>query len=104
MEQDTRLIPATTCCTHYHIEYSFLQSLQEAGLIEIYTVEAESFLPESQLSSLEQYTRLYHDLEINTAGIEAIAHLLRRMQALQDELSFLRQRLSLYEAGQHLDH
>lgn len=102
MEQETRLIPASTCCTHYHIEYTFLQSLQEAGLIEMHIIDAQSFLPESQLSSLEQYTRLYNDLEINTAGIEAIAHLLRRMEALQEELSALRQRLSLYEAGQHL--
>lgn len=100
MEQETHLIPATACCIHYNIEYTFLQSLQEAGLIEIHTVEAQSFLPESQLASLEQYTRLYNDLEINTAGIEAIAHLLRRMEALQDELSSLRQRLSLYETGE----
>lgn len=100
MEQETRLIPAGTCCTHYNIEYTFLQSLQEAGLIEIHTIEAQSFLPESQLGELEQYTRLYRELEINVAGIDAIAHLLRRMQALQEELSSLRQRLSLYEAGE----
>lgn len=99
MEQETRLIPASTCCTLYNIEYTFLQSLQEAGLIEIHTIEAQGFLPESQLGNLEQYTRLYHDLEINTAGIEAIVHLLRRMEALQEELSSLRQRLSLYEGS-----
>lgn len=98
MEQETHLIPVSTCCTYYNIEYTFLESLQEAGLIEMHTFEAESFLPEGQLSSLEQYTRLYHDLEINTAGIEAIAHLLRRMQLLQEELAALRQRLNLYEA------
>ena len=99
MEQETRLIPTSTCCTHYNIEYTFLQSLQEAGLIEIHTVEAQSFLPENQLGHLEQYTRLYQDLEINAAGIEAIAHLLQRMEALQEELSSLRQRLSLYEGS-----
>ena len=97
MEQEPRLIPASTCCTHYNIEYTFIESLQEAGLIEVHTVEAQSFVPESQLSDLEQYTRLYNDLGINTAGIEAIAHLLRRMQSLQEELTGLRQRLSLYE-------
>lgn len=101
MEQETQLIPASTCCAQYQIEYTFIESLQEAGLIEVQVIEAQSYLPESQLSSLEQYTRLYQDLEINVPGIEAIAHLLSRMRALQDELSGLRQRLSLYETAEH---
>lgn len=103
MEQETRLIPAGACCTNYNIEYTFIESLQEAGLIHIHTVEAQSYVPENQLADLEHYTRLYNELDINVAGIEAIAHLLRRMRDLQEELSGLRQRLSLYEVTDH-DH
>jgi chaperone modulatory protein CbpM len=104
MEQEPRLIPASTCCTHYNIEYTFIESLREAGLIEVQMVEAQSFVPESQLSDLEQYTRLHHDLGINPAGIEAIAHLLRRVRSLQEELTGLRQRLNIYEGGDHFNH
>lgn len=104
MEQETRLIPASTCCTNYNVEYTFIQTLEEAGLIEVYWVEAQSFVPENQLSALEQYTRLYNELGINEAGIEAIAHLLRRMRLLQDEMTGLRQRLSLYEDAGRYDH
>jgi chaperone modulatory protein CbpM len=97
MEQEPRLIPATAYCAHYQIDYTFIESLREAGLIELHTVEAQSYVLENQLPDLEQYTRLYNDLDINIAGIEAIAHLLRRMRELQEELTGLRQRLSLYE-------
>jgi len=36
---------------------------------------------------------LYHDLEINIAGIEAITHLLERVEQLQEEMRVLRNRV-----------
>ena len=39
----------------------------------------ERYLPASQLAELERYTHLYYDLSINIAGIDAIHHMLERI-------------------------
>ena len=73
----TDLIIVSEYCRICHIEPSFLYLLQKGGLIEIDTVEGESYLPASQLYDVERYTRMYYDLSINIEGIDAIHHLLR---------------------------
>ena len=95
MEED--LIAAEDLCNHYHIEKSFISSLQESGLIEVTSVEQRMFLRSSQLVELEKFCRLHYDLNINIEGIEAITHLLQQVQELQDELTALRNRLRQYE-------
>ena len=90
-------IPATEFCMHYNVEYSFISSLQESGLIEITTIEEKGFIPSNQLQQLEKFVRLHNDLDINIAGIEAIAHLLDKVNTIQHEVAMLRSRLKLYE-------
>ena len=77
----------------YHTEISFVESLQEFGLIEIQIVNEERFINSDQLPQLEQYLRLHHDLDINPAGIDAINQLLQKVEALQQEIRMLRSRL-----------
>ena len=84
-------------CTNHNIEISFISSLQETGLIEIATIEETAFIDADQLQQVEKFIRFYYDLDINLEGIETITHLLRRMNAMQDEITSLRNRLSLYE-------
>ena len=90
-------ISANEFCTNHNIEVSFISSLQETGLIEIAFVEETAFLDADQLQQVEKFVRFYYDLDINLEGIETITHLLRRMNAMQDEITSLRNRLSLYE-------
>lgn len=59
--------------------------------------EGERYLFASQLRDVERYARLYYDLSINIEGIEAIHHLLDRMNGLREEVRTLRSRLRLYE-------
>ena len=73
----------------------------EGGLIEIDTVEGESYLPASQLYDVERYTRMYYDLSINIEGIDAIHHLLGRVESLQQEVNRLKSKLRLYETENH---
>ena len=75
--------------------------LQKGGLIEIDTVEGESYLPASQLYDVERYTRMYYDLSINIEGIDAIHHLLGRVESLQQEVNRLKSKLRLYETENH---
>jgi hypothetical protein len=93
-----KLIPANEFCTSHNIEFSFISSLQETGLIEITMIEETEFIPVNQLQQLEKFVRLYHELDINLEGIDTITHLLNRINDMQDEITALENRLRLYEA------
>ena len=98
--QTDEMIAADEFCTHHHIELSFIHSLQESGLIEISVLEEKVFVPVNQLAQLEKMVRLYYEMDINLEGIETISFLLERMQAMQQEIRKLNNKLSLYEAGE----
>ena len=87
------LIAATDICMYHDVEYTFISSLQEAGLVELKIVNHTTFIPESELQKLEKMIRMHHELEINIAGIEAITHLLERVEQMQEEMRVLRNRL-----------
>jgi chaperone modulatory protein CbpM len=91
------LIPANDFCVYYNVEYTFITSLQEAGLVHVTVVNETTYIPETELQKLEKIIHLHHDLEINIAGIEAITHLLERVEQMQDDMRGLRNRLRLYE-------
>lgn len=84
-------------CRKTNMDPSFFILLEEVGLIKVFTEEGEKYFQASQLIDLERYSRMYYDLSINIEGIDAIDHILRRMQELQDEIEILRSRLRLYE-------
>lgn len=91
------LIPANEFCVYHSISWSFIAGLQEAGLVEVDTVANEHYLFVDQLKNIEPLVRMYTELDINMEGIEAIAHMLQRMDQMQQEMQHLRQRLGLYE-------
>ena len=95
--QNNELILAEEFCTHYKIQLSFINNLNQFGLIEITSVEEKPYIPQSQLQKLEQIIRLHDDLNINLEGIDAITHLLDRVKSLQTEIAGLKNRLSIYE-------
>ncbi|MBS1662705.1 MAG: MerR family transcriptional regulator [Bacteroidetes bacterium] len=90
-------IPAGEFCAFHHVELSFVQTLHNAGLIELTVRDGVFFLSEEQLSTLEKFTRWHYDLEINTEGIEALSHLLERMDLLLEENRRLRNKLQRFE-------
>lgn len=95
--QHEDLIAAEEFCTHYHIDYSFISTLQQHGLIEVTTVHETGYLPTTQLPVLEKLIRLHNDLDINFEGIEAISYLLQRVEDMQREMTLLKNKLRLYE-------
>jgi len=84
-------------CEVYKVEASFINSLQEFGLIEVSVLEEKRFIDVSRIRELEKLIRLHYDLDINIPGIEAILHLLQRVNDLQGEISVLKNRLRRYE-------
>ncbi len=95
--QQEHLISTEEFCTHYHVEYSFIDSLQQYGLIEITRVNESAFIDTEKLNEIEKLVRLHYDLDINLEGIEAITYLLNRIKNMQSEITTLRNRLTMYE-------
>jgi len=91
------LLPLADCCLRLGIDTSFIVELEEHGLISTVTIEQTVFIDVIELPRLERIARMYDELEINLPGIEAIAHLLERVESMQDEITGLQNRLRLYE-------
>lgn len=96
---DTDLIIISEYCEKSHTDPTFLLSLEEGGLIEIRTINGKQYLLLSQLGELERYSHLYYDLSINIEGIDAIRHILGRMDSLQQEIRQLRRQLKRYQTS-----
>lgn len=92
MEQD-ELIPAKDFCIHHNIEYSFISSLENSGLISITSVKRSSFIHAEEIHKLEKFVRLHYDLDINIEGIETINYLLEKIEEMQREIVTLRNKM-----------
>ncbi len=92
------LIIISDYCRKCNIDPSFIDLLEESGLIDILSEEGERCLSYSQLPDVEQYSRMFYDLSINIEGIDAIHHLLGRMEEMQREISELRNQLWVFRS------
>ncbi len=92
MEQK-ELIPAKDFCLHHKIEYAFISSLENSGLISVTSVKRSSYIHADDLHKLEKFVRLHYDLDINIEGIETINYLLEKIENMQRELVQLRNKI-----------
>ena len=98
METD-QLITTEKFCSYYNVEYAFVESLKEVGLIETISVQETQFIFIPHLHKIERMIRLHDDLDINPEGIEAIQTLLGRMENMHAEIVSLKNRLRFYEVN-----
>ncbi len=91
------LVPVSDFCTHHEIEISFINSLQNNGLISIECIDNLNFIHADQVLKLEQYVHFYYDLDINIEGIETVTHLLNQIELLQQRIQLLHNQLLLHE-------
>jgi len=94
--QNEEMIPANEFCRSHHLEASFISTLQQYGLLEITTIEETVYLPASELPQAERIARLHNELGINLEGIDAIKHLLERVEKMQAEIVRLKNQLRFY--------
>lgn len=90
-------IPVNILCTHYKVELSFFNNLNEIGLIEIQNVEETLYVHKDSIYDIEKIIRMHQDLDVNVEGIDIVFNLLQKIEALQSELLRVRNRLLLYE-------
>lgn len=89
-------IPAQAFCKHHQIDYTFMEMLSEYGLVQIEMVEEQQCIPETRLPEIEKFMHLHYDLNINAEGMEAISHLLKRVENMQVEITYLKNKLDFY--------
>lgn len=95
--KEQHLIPTQTLCSHYDIEISFVNTLNQMGLIQIEIIEQNQFIHQDQISDLEKIIRLHYELNVNLEGIDVVFNLLEKERALRNELNVLKNKLRLYE-------
>ena len=86
------------CLRIYEVEESFIESLQEVGLIQVIDQDEDRFVAYDDLSDLEQFIRWYYEMDINVEGIDALRHMLQRVRSLQSEITQLRHELQFYKS------
>lgn len=92
-----QFITIQTFCSNYDIEFSFINSLSEYGLVEITTIDQIDYLPQNKILEIEKMLRLHHDLGVNLEGIDVIYNLTEKVESLQEEINFLKNRIQFYE-------
>jgi chaperone modulatory protein CbpM len=91
-------IAAGEFCAYHHVELSFIKGLHDSGLIGMTIRDGAMLLAAEELPALEKFVRWHYELAINFEGIEALAHLLERMDRLREENRVLHNRLRGFDA------
>ena len=95
--ETNNLILIEQLCIHHNIEFSFINALQEFGLIDVIIIEENKYLANEKIKDVEKMMRLHFELDIKMEGIDAISNLLQQIDNLQKELLSAKNKLRLYE-------
>lgn len=94
MKKDTIML--NEFCSSHQVQLSFIQSLEEYGMIETVIIDQSVCIYSDELPKLERIVRLHRDLNINPEGIDVINDLLMRMEIMQHEMNELQNRLDFF--------
>jgi len=88
-----KLILLNNLCTHYSVEMSFFNSLNEFGLVEIISVEESQYIHLDKITDIEKMIRIHQELNVNIEGIDVVLNLLEKIEELQNELIITKNKL-----------
>ncbi len=91
------LILVEKCCSKLEVEFSFVNSLNDSGLIEIIVLDDKKYISINHLKNLERAIHFHYELNINIEGIDVIHNLLNQIDDLQEELRIAKNKLNLLE-------
>ena len=76
-----------------HMNIGAIRHFRVLGLIEGQETSGELHYSEEEVIQLRRIRRLQHDLGVNLAGVEVILRLLKRLDAIRQELEQQRNRV-----------
>lgn len=94
---ETKLITINEYCTHYAVPKTFVEALEDFGLIILTVKNGQKYLHHEQLVEMDRFIHFHYDLHINIEGIDVIMNLLRKMKSMQREITKLKNHLYLKE-------
>lgn len=87
---EKEFIEISDFCRYYSIETSFIESLEDSGLIRIRRQDEQTMIAFDEMPRVERFIRMHYELEINLPGLETVDYLLQKVEALQEELRRIR--------------
>lgn len=96
MEKE-QLILVSHYCQQTRTSLEFIDSLQEYGFIQVLLIEEHNYVHPEDIVEIERVNRLQEELGINLEGIDALNHMLQKVNQLEKELKIVRDRLRIYE-------
>ncbi|MBZ9650928.1 chaperone modulator CbpM [Psychroflexus montanilacus] len=97
--ETTNLVLINRFCSNCDLEYSFINSLRECGLIDIIVIDDKKYILDKHFKKIVQAIYFHFELNINIEGIDVIHNLLDQINNLQDELKTTKNKLDFYEFG-----
>ena len=94
---NSNYILITQYSQYSNIENSFLENLFEYGLIRFEQEDNAIYMNEEDIPEIERLYRLHQDLGINFEGLDAINHMLRKLEKMEKTINLLRKKIDLYE-------
>lgn len=94
---EKELIAINEYCINYDVEPSFIESLEDSGLIMLTSINDKKFLRIEQLQEMDRFIHFHYDLQINIEGIDAIRHLLDKINLMRQEIEQLKRLVNIYE-------
>ncbi|MCK0204246.1 chaperone modulator CbpM [Ornithobacterium rhinotracheale] len=94
---EIKYIKISDYCKNTQIERTFISDLQDEGILVLQQVDNEDCIEEDMLEELEKYSRWHYDLGVNLAGIDAMRHMLQRMQQMEREIQSLKNSLRFFD-------
>ena len=91
------LIIIEVFCQQYEIETHLIHDLEEFGLLQTVVYKENKYINKNELAYIEKLIRLHNDLNINKEGIDVVLELLTKVNQLQLEVKYLKNRLEIYE-------
>lgn len=96
--ETNNLILVEKCCSNLEVEFSFINSLNDTGLIKVIVLDDKSYISIDHLKRVERAIHFHYELNISIEGIDVIHNLLEQIDDLQEELRVTKNRLRLYES------
>ena len=93
----TNLVLIERFCSNCDVDFSFIKSLNDVGLIEIIVVDDKKYISHDQLKDIERAIQFHYELNINIEGIDVIHNLLTQIVELKEELRATKNKLHAYD-------